>query len=100
MNYDQNEKGQNLIAEYSPYVAVIGAIYGTYHFITHSNGDAEVFEAALTPVVSAIKFVIIMVLAVVLLPMLNTVLNTEKKRFWGAVAVIAIATVVTVTYVL
>ena len=94
------ERAHELITEYSPYIAVVGAIYGAYEFVKYSNQDTELIEALLTPVGNALRYVIIMVFAVLLFSWLNTFLNTEKKRFWGAIAVIVIATIVCVAHVL
>lgn len=98
MDDEHKTAGFDFLMRYMPYIAAAGAVVGAIQFC---NGHVTtVFEALLTPVVYAIVFVFFAFLAILGFLFIDSVLDTERKRIWGAAAVIIIATIVTVTHVL
>ena len=88
----------NFLMEYSPYIVMAGAVVGAVEFC--NSNITSLFEALFIPVATALGFVFASWLIMMGVLLLDSLLDTERKRFWGAAAVVIIATIVTVTHVL
>lgn len=98
MDDEHKKLGFDFFMKYMPYFAAAGAIVGAIQFC---NGHVTaVSEALLTPIVYALGFVFLAFLVVLGFGLIDSVLDTENKRIWGAAAVFIIATIVAVAHVL
>lgn len=94
MDKEQKQLDFNSVANYLPHMAMFGAVIGAIWF--EFSEITSVIEAILTPVLFSIGTVIAGVLTMLLFAVIDLKLDTESKRFWGAVIVIIISTLICV----
>jgi hypothetical protein len=92
MANEQKEIEFGTVANYIPHMAMLGAVIGAIWF--EFSEITSVIEAILTPVLFSIGTVIAGVLIMLLFAVIDLKLDTESKRFWGAVIVIIISTLI------